>query len=188
MDRASSRSRPADPPSTTENRPAELITFERKNDPDSVVYIQAPEKMEWQVFGTANHTYTLTYPTAASSNANLANILIDGVPYSDFSATDTEYTIEQDSLFFMDAVGAEMTQRIVTTQATAEGEVVVYTTTVTAEDGTTTKTYHVTVRRPKSTDATLAGILMDSVLISGYNPTTLNYTVTLPLPIAMLSV
>ena len=60
-------------------RPTELITFERKNDPDSVVYIQAPDRMEWQVYGSANHTYLLTYPSAASTNANLANILIDGV-------------------------------------------------------------------------------------------------------------
>ena len=166
----------------TENRPAELITFERKDDKDSVVYIQTPDSMVWQVYGTENHTYKLTYPTAASANANLADILIDGVPYNEFIASETQYEIELDSLFFMEAVGAEMTQQIVTTQATAEGEVVVYTATVTAEDGTTTKQYIVTVRRSKSSDATLAGILMDGTPLAGFDPAQTEYTVTLPLP------
>ncbi len=163
-------------------RPTELITFERKNDPDSVVYIQAPDRMEWQVYGSANHTYVLTYPSAASTNANLANILIDGVPYKDFSASDTEYEVELDSLFFMDAVAAEMTQKIVTTQTTEAGTVVVYNTTVTAEDGTTTKQYRVTVHRSKSSDATLAGILLDGTMLTGFDPAQPDYTVTLPLP------
>ena len=168
--------------SATENRPTELITFERKDDKDSVVYIQTPDSMVWQVYGTENHTYKLTYPTAASTNANLADILIDGVPYSEFIASDTEYEIELDSLFFMEAVGAEMTQHIATTQATAEGEVVVYTTTVTAEDGATTKEYIVTVRRSKSSNATLEGILVGGKLLDGFDPATTDYTVTLPLP------
>ena len=163
-------------------RPTELITFERKNDPDSVVYIQAPDRMEWQVYGSANHTYLLTYPSAASTNANLANILIDGVPYNEFAASETEYEIELDSIFFMDAVAAEMTQKIVTTQTTEAGTVVVYNTTVTAEDGTTTKQYRVTVHRSKSSNATLEGILLDGKPIDGFDPTVPNYTVTLPLP------
>lgn len=163
-------------------RPTELITFERKNDPDSVVYIQAPDRMEWQVYGSANHTYLLTYPSAASTNANLANILIDGVPYKEFAASETEYEIELDSIFFMDAIGAEMAQQIVTTQTTAEGEVVTYTATVTAEDGSTTKQYIVTVRRSKSSDATLAGILLDGTMLTGFDPAQPDYTVTLPLP------
>ena len=166
----------------TEDKPTDLITFERKSNPDSVVYIQAPDRMEWQVYGSENHTYVLTYPTEASKNADLANILIDGVPYSEFIASETEYEIELDSLFFMEAVGAEMTQHIVTTQATAEGDVVAYTTTVTAEDGTTTKEYIVTVRRSKSSNATLEGILVGGKLLDGFDPATTDYTVTLPLP------
>ena len=163
-------------------RPTELITFERKNDPDSVVYIQAPDRMEWQVYGSANHIYLLTYPSAASTNANLANILIDGVPYKEFAASETEYEIELDSIFFMDAIGAEMAQQIVTTQTTAEGEVVTYTATVTAEDGSTTKQYIVTVRRSKSSNATLEGILLDGTMLTGFDPAQPDYTVTLPLP------
>ena len=167
--------------SATEAKPTQAILFERKFDKDSVVYIQAPDHMEWQVFGNTNHTYVLTYPTEKSGNANLANILINGEPYTEFSASDTQYTIELDGEFVIKAVEAESVQTIVTNQATAEGEVVVYTATVTAEDGTT-KTYQVTIRRPKSHNATLSAILLDGVALDGFVPTTFDYTVELPVP------
>ena len=163
------------------NKPAELITFVRQDAQDSVVYIQSPEKMEWQVYGTSIHTYSLTYPSVKSSNAILADILVNGVSLADFDASEFDYTIESDTLVVLEPVAAEMTQKIETSQATSEGEIVVYTTLVTAEDGTQ-KTYTLTVRRPKSTVATLAGILLDSVALSGFDPNTFDYTIALPLP------
>lgn len=165
-----------------ENKPDELITFERDFNKDSVVYIQTPDSMEWKVFGSENHSYVLRYPSDSSDNANLSNILIDGIPYSQFSVLDDEYTIESDSMIVLTAVESEAVQKIITTQATEEGEVVVYTSVVTAEDGKTTRTYKMTVRRPRSDNAFLAGILLDSVLIDDFDPNTLTYTVVLPTP------
>ena len=91
-------------------KPEELITFEREYKQDSVVYIQTPDSMEWKVFGSTNHTYVLRYPTEPSDNVNLANILIDGVPYSQFSVLDDEYTIESDSMIVLTAVESEAAQ------------------------------------------------------------------------------
>ena len=163
-----------------ENKPADLITFERKDDKDSVIYIQTPDSMEWKVFGSENHNYVLRYPTTPSANANLANILINGQPYSAFNVTDDEYIIESDTMIVLTAVEAESAQKVVTTQDTVAGEIVVYTSEVTAEDGVATRTYKVTVRRPRSDNALLANILLDGVQIDDFDPATLNYTVTLP--------
>lgn len=162
-------------------KPDELITFEREFKQDSVVYIQTPDSMEWKVFGSTNHTYVLRYPTEPSDNVNLANILIDGVPYSGFSVLEDEYTIEVDSMITLTAVESEPEQSIVTTQTTAAGEIVVYTSVVTAENGDK-RTYKMTVRRPRSDNAFLAGILLDSVLVENFDPATLTYTVVLPTP------
>ena len=164
----------------TGDKPTQPITFERKFATDSVVYVQSPAKMEWQVYGDANHTYTLTYPTSKSSNAYLADLLIGGKSYSEFSATDYDYTIQSDSFLIINAIEAEAVQQLTTTQTTTADDIVIYQTTVTAEDGTSTKTYRVTVRRPLSSNATLAGIMLDSVMVTGFDPTIHTYTVTLP--------
>lgn len=166
----------------TDAKPTQAILFERKFDQDSVVYVQAPDHMEWQVYGTVNHTYVLTYPTAKSSNAFLGSLLINGLPYADFSATDLQYTIEMEGDFIIEAVEEEPAQTIVMTQAASAGEVVVYTAVVTAEDGVTTKTYGVTIRRPKSNNATLAGILLNNVALDGFAPNIFDYTVEMPVP------
>lgn len=162
-------------------KPEELITFEREFKQDSVVYIQTPDSMEWKVFGSENHRYVLRYPTEPSDNVDLANILIDGVPYSQFSVLDDEYTIEVDSMITLTAVESEPEQSVVTTQTTEAGEIVVYTSVVTAENGDK-RTYKMTVRRPRSDNAFLAGILLDSVLVENFDPATLTYTVVLPTP------
>ena len=165
----------------TEPKPTQVILFERTNTQDSVVHIQTPEGMQWQVYGTAHHTYVLTYPTAKSDNSFLANLLIDGMPYADFSPSDLEYTIESDTAIVLEAVEAEPAQRLVTTREITE-QGLVFTTTVTAEDGTTSKTYTLHVHHPKSAVATLAGIMLDSAMIDGFAPDIHDYTVVLPSP------
>ena len=165
-----------------ENRPTELISFVRKNETDSVVYIQTPTKMEWQVYGSQNHTYVLTYPTSASSNAKLADILIGGVHLTDFSEQDFEYIIESDTMLILTLVESELAQTIQTAQTIADETIVVYTTTVTAENQATVSTYTITVKRPQSDNALLAGIMLNSEMIANFNPTNFNYEVELPAP------
>lgn len=162
-----------------ESKPTVYINFERSFAQDSVVHVQSPAGMEWQVYGSANHTYVLTYPTSKSNNAYLADLLIDGVHYADFSATDYTYSIASDTAIVLETVEAEPAQRITTVQ-TANEEGRLFTTTVTAEDGVTTKEYTFAVRRPKSAVATLSGIMLDSVMITGFDANTFDYTVVLP--------
>lgn len=170
----------------TESKPAEAILFTRQQDADSVIFVQTETNMTWTVPGSGK-TYTWTFQTEASHNAKLAQILLDGADYDDFDPnySDEPYIIYSDTTLLIDAIGAEAAQQIKTTQTEVhEGviEGVEYTFEVTAEDGTTKKSYNVRVLRPKNSSAQLAGILLDDVLIDGFDPATTSYTVTLPLP------
>ena len=171
-----------------EVRPAEAVSFIREQDADSVIFVQTETQMTWIVPGTTK-TYTWTYPSALSNNTKLAQILLDEANYNDFvpELSEDPYEIYADTTLLLEAIAAEDNQHIVTTQTIVnedEGvtEGVEYTIAVTAEDGVATRTYRVRVLRPKSNDASLAGIMLDSVLIDGFNPATESYTVTLPLP------
>ena len=170
----------------TESKPAEAILFTRQQDADSVIFVQTETNMTWTVPGSGK-TYTWTFQTEASHNAKLAQILLDGANYDDFDPNYSEepYIIYSDTTLLIDAIGAETAQQIKTTQTEVhEGVVegVEYTFEVTAEDGTTKKNYDVRVLRPKNSSAQLAGILLNDVLIDGFDPATTSYTVTLPLP------
>ena len=171
-----------------EARPVEAVSFIREQDADSVIFVQTETQMTWAVPGTGK-TYTWSYPSALSNNTKLAQILMDEANYNDFvpELSDDPYEIYADTTLLLEAIAAEDKQHIVTTQAIVnedEGvtEGVEYTIAVTAEDGVATRTYRVRVLRPKSSDASLAGIMLDSVLIDGFDPATESYTVTLPLP------
>ena len=169
-----------------EAKPAEAVSFIREQATDSVIFVQSENNMRWNVPGT-DKTYTWTYQSSSSANAKLARILLNGANYDEFDPnySDEPYVIYSDSTLLLDFVAAEEKQSIATSQDNVtEGvlEGVEYTVVVTAQNGIATKTYHVRVFAPKSNDATLAGIMLDSVLISGFRPDSMSYVVTLPLP------
>ena len=169
-----------DKTSITHVRP-DYIWFERQDQTDSVSFTITPLKMTWEVFNSEKKkasTYVLTYPTA-SKNANLAAILINGEQLSTFDENLTGYEIESDTTICFEAVPAEEAQKLRTVQS-MDGDVIVYTVTVTAQDGKTTKTYTLRVSKPKSLSSELAAILVDGVLIDGFRPDSLNYTIVIP--------
>ena len=168
----------------TQVKPESPILFTRAFDSDSIVFVQTPDSMQWQVYGTENHAYTLKYPTDLSSNALLADILVNGNGYSEFEATMFDYTatpIYTNDIVLLTAVAAEREQKIVTAQV-YENDGVSYAIDVTAADNVARKQYKLRVERPKSDNMSLAGILVDGVALAGFNPNVLNYTVTLPAP------
>ena len=163
------------------NKPASPVLFTRAYNSDAVVFIQTPDSMEWKVTGDASHNYILKYPTAPSSNAKLATILVAGDPMSDFvpENSDVPYVVYTDTTLAIEPVLAEPVQTMTTEITTIEGGVQ-YATTVKAEDGTT-KTYTVQMVHPMSSRTTLEAILLDSVLIDGFDPDKTDYTITLPI-------
>ena len=159
-------------------KPTDYITFTRAQATDSVIFVQAPDKMTWAVPETAM-TYTWTYPTDESTNANLKMITINGEDYQDFIPSELNYELTTDSTMVIVAEPAEEVQQLVSTFELANGGVL-YSTTVTAQSGVQ-QTYRVRVTRPLSDIATLDAILLDSTLIEGFAADKFNYTVTLPI-------
>ena len=168
-------------------RLADPLIYTLQHVRDSVVFVQDLHKLQWQVYGSTNHAYTYSYPSEKSNNAKLASILLNGINYDEFDPglSSDPYVISSDTIQLLKPMAAEETQSIITTQTVVDEGVVEgieYTIGVTAEDGDATTTYKVRVLRPKSNIVTLAGIMLDSVLIDGFDPATEHYTVTLPTP------
>lgn len=165
------------------DKPTSPVLFTRTFDSDAVVFIQTQDSMEWDVTGNESHAYVLKYPTDKSTNARLADILVAGQSMSGFNPdnTDLPYTVYTDTTLVIEAVPAEPVQTIVTELTPIEGGVE-YTCTVTAEDGVATKTYTIQMVHSMSDIASLAGIYLDSVLITGFAPDVTAYNVTLSIP------
>lgn len=161
----------------TLSRP-EDVQFTRVDDADSVVFVQSPAYMRWLVYGSEQHTYTLTYPSTLSANAHLAAVLLDSVVYSNFLPSVTDQTIEVASAdYTLSWVRAEETQQVVYTFDEATNT---YTVTVAAEDGSTTFTYHFMIKKRLSSDATLQGIYVGGSLLPAFTPEQETYTYILP--------
>jgi len=145
--------------------------------------------------GVTKKTYTITVTRAASNNANLAKLgpNVSGVTPA-FSGGATSYTlsvsnatasitltpVSSDANATIKINGSVVTSGSKTTPiALAEGAQTVITTVVTAQNGTTTKTYTLTVTRAPSAIAALAklgpGI---GGLTPAFSPTTASYTIS----------
>lgn len=164
-------------------RPDDVVYFNRKHEADSVVFLQDETKMQWTAFATDDisktKTYTLTYPTEVSTKANLAALKVNGEDYPEFDENMTEYTIKADSAIWLATLLAESEQtQAMTTEI--QGDSTIYTTVVTAADGTHKQTYKVIVHRTKSEVSTLAGIYYDGKLIENFRPDSLDYTYIIP--------
>lgn len=156
-------------------------SFVRSDAADSVVYIQHPDRLEWHVFGSENHVYTVTYPIELSSDTRLSALWVDGVPYADFNPLITDYTLVSDTVFDLVPVAAHKGQTLAV-NAEKEGAALRYTVQVTAEDGVQQCQYTFVVVPDWSEDAALENILMDGQPLQGFRPDSLSYTVVLPTP------
>ena len=121
--------------------------------------------------------------TLISNNADLSSLKVDGVSVSNFSATTLAYTVEllfgTTAIPSVVAVPTETLANVKITQPTTiPGQATVL---VTAQDGTTTKTYSInyTIAVPK-TDATLSNLIVDGTAVVAFAPATLEYTISYP--------
>ncbi len=162
----------------TDKKPTEAVFVKRQYANDSIVFVQSQTKMEWQVYGSENHTYVYNYPTEKSNNARLSDILAGGKSIEGFDPEYGEYTITSDTTVLIEMIAAEPEQSLTITQNQIEGGVE-YQAVVTAADGNTQKTYTVKVVRPLSNDATLAGLFLDGALVNGFRADSMNYVVTI---------
>ena len=133
--------------------------------------------------GSSTSTYNITFAAAMSSNANLGDILVDGLSVVGFNPVITSYNVElpfgTNAYPAIEAVFAEDGQKAdVSVPSTFPGTVKISTT---APDGTTKKEYSITFTVGALKDNTLTDIRLDGKTITGFNPTKNNYTIELPL-------
>ncbi|MBO4370872.1 MAG: hypothetical protein J5808_05895, partial [Paludibacteraceae bacterium] len=128
---------------------------------------------------TQAHNYTLVFETVASTNALLADILINGVSYGEFNPNlgDYEYPLVAGQMLSVEPIAAEPAQ---TLSMTYDEATTTYTIDVTAEDGLTTKSYTIAVLADLSNNALLADLQLDGVTVAGFVADQFVYSVELP--------
>lgn len=127
-------------------------------------------------------------PAPKSTDATLKDLQIGGVTIDGFSSSVTEYNyVIAATATTMPTITATKNDSkasdpvITPTSMPTAGNPTQATITVTAEDGTTTKTYTITFTRAElSHDATLKDIQVDGVSVSGFSPSVTSYNVTIP--------
>ena len=124
-------------------------------------------------------TYTLTF-RHASTNANLASLMVGGTAIAGFSPTVTTYEVALPPATTVaptvTATAADARATVVITQATAIPDAA--TVRVTAEDGTTVVTYTINFRL-QSTNANLSNLMVGGTAVAGFNPDVTSYNVML---------
>ncbi|WP_141692432.1 cadherin-like beta sandwich domain-containing protein [Paenibacillus pectinilyticus] len=134
--------------------------------------------------GTTVLTYTVTVVRAASSDASLSDLKVDGTSVPGFAANKLSYTVDVPNTttsIVVTGIKADSTANVVVTggsNLTVGNNTV--TVVVTAEDGSTVLTYTVTVVRAASSNATLSDLKVDGTSVQGFAPATLGYTVDVP--------
>ena len=127
-------------------------------------------------------TYTINLELAKSTNADLSSLGVTGYTISPAFDKDTlDYTLTVPANVDKATITAELADDRATLTGTGEKDINYgsnpFEVKVTAEDGTTEKTYKVTITREKKTDATLSDIKVNGVSIPGFDPDTTEYTI-----------
>ena len=162
----------------TLNQP-ELVGFKRMHESDSVVFVQTPLYMEWQVFGTENHTYRLNYPNELSSNTYLKAIYIDSTLYEAFNEQVYEYIYKTDEPVQIHAIANDKASHL-DVQYQTQGDTTIYTYIVTAENGTVGNPYTLAIAPNLSNMPYLQSILLDGKPLTGFRADSLNYHIVIP--------
>ena len=154
------------------------MSFVRQDLTDSVVYVQSPAGMQWQVYGSEQHTYEVTFASTLSSDTQLETILVNGDTLDGFVPSLHNYEVVRTSAStLLTALTKEDKQQVAITEKDGT-----YTIVVTAEDGTIGEPYVVALKDDLSPNADLAAILIDSVAIPGFRSDSTTYVVVLPTP------
>lgn len=128
-------------------------------------------------------TYKIKFVSAASNNARLADIQVNGNTISGFNAYLNTYNVQlpygTTDIPVVTASAQDAGATVTITQATSTTDSA--TIDVVAADGTTTNTYTLHFSVAQLSDNTLQAIYFDGELVPGFTPTKNNYTISLPL-------
>ena len=133
--------------------------------------------------GSSSTTYKIKFVSAASNNARLADIQVDGTTIAGFNTYLNTYNVElpygTTQVPVVSATAQDNGATVTITQPTSpSGTATIH---VTAADGSTTNTYTIQFSVAQLSDNTLEAIYIDGQLLPGFTPTKNNYTISLPL-------
>ena len=128
-------------------------------------------------------TYKIKFVSAASNNARLADIQVNGSNINGFNAYLNTYNVQlpygTTEVPVVTASAQDGGATVTITQPTSTtGTATIH---VAAADGTTTNTYTLNFSVAELSDNTLEAIYIDGELLPGFLPTKNNYTISLPL-------
>ena len=133
--------------------------------------------------GSSSTTYKIKFVSAASNNARLADIQVNGTPIAGFNAYLNTYNVQlpygTTDIPVVAATAQDAGATVTITQPTSTtGTATIH---VAAADGTTTNTYTLNFSVAELSDNTLQAIYIDGEIVPGFTPTKNNYTISLPL-------
>ena len=133
--------------------------------------------------GSSTTTYKIKFVSAASNNARLADIQVNGSNINGFNAYLNTYNVQlpygTTEVPVVTATAQDAGATVTITQPTSTtGTATIH---VAAADGTTTNTYTLHFSVAELSDNTLQAIYIDGELVPAFSPTKNNYTISLPL-------
>ncbi|CRK80256.1 LPXTG-motif cell wall anchor domain-containing protein [Neobacillus massiliamazoniensis] len=136
---------------TTDNNATEVITNAATLSGTTTIVVTAED-------GTTTNTYTINFTVAKSTDATLSSITVGGTPITGFAAGTTEYNLTLPAgTTIVPTIAATTTDSnasaLVTSAITLPGTTTIK---VTAENGTSTKTYNVNFTVDKLNAVTIA--------------------------------
>jgi hypothetical protein len=160
---------------TADSKATKVITDATSLPGTSIVEVTAEDN-------TTKITYTINFTLAISTNANLSDLLINGASITGFNPDTLIYNIVLPSgtttIPSVTATTADSKATKVITDATnLPGTATIE---ITAEDGTTKKTYTINFTVAPATDATLSGIKVGTTAVTGFNKNVYKYGFELP--------
>jgi uncharacterized protein YhbP (UPF0306 family) len=133
--------------------------------------------------GTTRITYTINFTvTLVSSDATLSDLRAGGATVTGFNASTLAYQVELPlGTVSVPAVSATTTHASATAAITPAASLPGTTSVlVTAQDGTSRKTYTIAFSVAKNNDATLSDLGVSGSTVTGFSKSTLTYAVVLP--------
>lgn len=128
--------------------------------------------------GVHRTVYTINFTVAKATNANLSSLSVDGTPVAGFDAEQLTYAVTLPYGYMCVPEVRYETEDTTATAVLNAPDQSVATVTVTAEDGTTTKTYTINYTIAKSGNAELDMIFLNGDSLEGYDKENLEYNCT----------
>lgn len=157
------------------------VAYTRAYAEDNMTCVLTDDSLVWNlsnVVSSTEQSYKLNFENVLSNNAQLADIKLNGVSLEGFNPYISDYTVDVQRTETIDAE-AVLAEEGQTLTSEYDQSAKKYTFTVTAPDNIATQVYTLDLNVLKSTNSSLANILINDESIEGFTSSKLDYVVEL---------